>query len=295
MDLKPSEQLIYDLEGVVEPIVEQTFFQVAVILTAAYVTQWFIRRYISRIVKRAVRSHKYESRTVERQREKTLVGILGTASAVIVWLIASVLVLSALNVNIAALATGAGLIGIVVGFGAQSTVKDFVAGIFIIAENQYRVGDIVEVAGKAGVVEDITIHITRLRDLDGNMHVIPNGAIDTVTNMTYQYANVNVNVGVAYNSDIDKVIKVINEVGEDMAGKGKYKEDILEPIAFLRVDSFDDSAVTVKALGKVAPAKQWDIAGEFRHRLKEAFDKNDIEIPFPQRVVHMPAAKKVKA
>lgn len=275
-----------------EPVADQSLFQIVVILIAAIVVQRLVRQHISRLVKRAVRSHKYESKTVERQREKTLVGILGTATAVIIWVVAAILVMAALEVNIAALATGAGLIGVVVGFGAQSTIKDFLAGIFIIAENQYRVGDIVEISGKAGVVEDITIRITRLRDLDGFVHIIPNGTIDTVTNMTFQYANVNVNVGVAYDSDVDKVVKVINEVGENMASKGKFKDDILEPIEFLRVDSFDESAVTLKAIGKVAPGKQWDIAGEFRRQIKTAFEENGVTIPLPQRVVHMTSDKK---
>lgn len=284
--MEPIEQLVADVFSALEPYAEQSIFQVAAILAGGFIIQRLIRRYISRIVRRAVRSHKYESKSVEHQREKTLVGILGTATAVVVWVVAAILILSALDVNIAALATGAGLIGVVVGFGAQNTIKDFLAGIFIIAENQYRIGDIVEIAGKAGVVEDITIRITRLRDLDGYVHIIPNGIIDSVTNMTFQYANVNVNVGVAYDSKIDKVINVINDVGQEMAQRGKYKDDIVDPIEFLRVDSFDDSAVTLKAVGKVAPGKQWDIAGEFRHQLKNAFDKNNIEIPFPQRVIH---------
>lgn len=261
--------------------------QLVLIVLAAYIAQRLIRRYISTIVRKAVKAHKYRSRIIERQREQTLVGILGTATAVGVWIVAAVMILAVLEVNIAALATGAGLIGVIVGFGAQSSIKDFLAGIFIIAENQYRVGDIVELAGKAGVVEDITIRITRLRDLDGHVHIIPNGIIDTVTNMTFQYANFHLNITVALNTDIDKAKKVINQVGKKLADSDEFKDLVLEPIEFLRVDGLDDRGITIKILGKVSPMEQWAIAGEFRKRLKAAFDENSIEVPYPQRIVQM--------
>ena len=287
-----DETLYDDLIAALSDYINNPPVQIALIFLGAFFVQRLIRRYIGRIVKRAVKSHKYESRKVERQREDTLIGILSTASAAVVWLITIILSMGAIGVNIAAVATGAGLIGVVVGFGAQNTIKDFLAGIFIIAENQYRVGDIVTIADKSGVVEDITIRITRLRDLDGYVHIIPNGQITYVTNMTYQFANVNLNIGVAYDTDVDKLKDIINDVGKKMASQDAWKDQIIEPVAFLRVDSFDDSAVTVKALGKVAPGSQWEIAGEYRRQLKAAFEEKGIEIPFPQRVVHMVSDKK---
>jgi small conductance mechanosensitive channel len=265
---------------------ENSAVQILLIILVTLLLHTIVHRYIGRIIREVVKTHKYESRKVERQREQTLIGILRTTSALVIWAISIMLILTVLDVNIAALVTGAGLIGVVVGLGAQSTIKDIVAGIFIIAENQYRVGDVITIAEKSGVVEDISIRITRLRDLDGYLHIVPNGQIDTATNMTFDYANVNINVSISYESDIEKVKKVINEVGKKLAEHPDWKESTIEPISFLRVDGFDDSAVIVKILGKVTPGSQWDMAGEFRRQLKAAFEAQHIERPLPERLVH---------
>ncbi len=263
--------------------------QICLTLLAVLILQFLSRHAIERIVKHAVHSHKYNSHLDEKKRENTLINIFQTAIAVTLWIVGVIVVLSQLHVNIAALMTGAGLVGVIIGFGAQSAISDFLAGAFILAENQYRVGDIVTltVASKeiSGVVEDITIRITRLRDLDGNLHIVRNGLTTTITNLTFDYANVNVDVRVAYDSDIDTVEHVINEVGAAMSADEKWSSSIKEPIAFLRVDGFEESAVRIKALGKVEPALQWDVAGEFRRRLKKAFEESGITIPLPQLVV----------
>ena len=271
-------------------IINSPAVQVCLTLLAVLVLQFVSRHAIERIVKHSVRSHKYVTRLDGQKRANTLTNVFQTAAAVALWIVGVFVILSQLHVNIAALMTGAGLIGVIVGFGAQSAISDFLAGMFILAENQYRVGDIVTltVASKeiSGVVEDITIRITRLRDLDGNLHIVRNGLTTTITNLTFNYANVNVDVRVAYESDIDTVERVINEVGAAMAEDEKWSKVIKEPIAFLRVDGFEESAVRVKALGKVEPATQWDVAGEFRRRLKKAFEKSGISIPLHQIVVH---------
>jgi small-conductance mechanosensitive channel len=287
------------LSDTVRSIFSHAVIQVISTIIIAILLQLVVRATIGRVVRRLVGGYevhgkklgkKYGTHLDEEKREHTLVSLFRTAAAVAIWLIAIIVILWQLNINLAALMTGAGLIGIIVGFGAQSAIRDFLAGIFIIAENQYRVGDIVTLhTGSndiSGVVEDITIRITRLRDLDGNMHIVQNGSPIVVTNLTFDYANVNVDVSVAYESDVDKVEKVMNKVGQDMAEDDQWKEHIVEPIQFLRVDGFEDSAVRIKALGKVEPAKQWDVAGEFRRRIKRAFEKNGIQIPFPQVVVH---------
>lgn len=252
------------------------------------------RQFIMSIVRRVVRSHKYEKKIDEQKRENTLAGMLRTTYAIVLWVIGVIIILYQLNINLAALATGAGLIGVVVGFGAQNTIKDFLGGLFIILENQYRVDDIVTLRADgtdiSGMVEEVTIRITRMRDLDGRLHIIPNGSITVVTNWTFEHANVNVDVGVAYGSDIDLVEKVINEVGQSMAADDAWAPYIIEPIQYLRVDGFEDSAVRIKSLGKVEPAKQWDVAGEFRRRLLKAFPEAGISIPFPQVVIHKPKA-----
>src|SRR5690606_20980529 len=194
------------------------------------------------------------------------------------------------KVDVAALMTGAGLLGIIVGFGAQNTVRDLLAGIFIITENQYRVGDIVTMYASgekiAGVVEDLTIRITRLRDLDGNLHTVRNGSAEVVSNLSYKFANVNVDLNIAHDSDIDQVESLINQVGLDLAAEEAYKEHFSDPIQFLRVDGFDGTAIRIKCLGTVAPAEQWAIAGAFRRRIKKAFDNDGISLPYSHVVVH---------
>ncbi len=283
MDMTESFQIL-------QTLLDNTLLQVLTTVLVASLIQLFLSLSIGRLVHRAVRTHKYASHTDEEKREKTLLAIFRTATAVTIWTIAVIVILWQLDVNIAALMTGAGLIGIVVGFGAQSTIKDILAGIFIITENQYRVGDIVTLraAGEnySGVVEDITLRITRLRDLDGNLHIIQHGETTTITNRSFGYANVNVDVGVSYDADINLVETVMNKVGAAMKDDETWGPSIIEPIKFLRVDGFDSSAVRMKALGKVEPAMQWDVAGEFRRRLMAAFKKNNITIPLPQIVVH---------
>lgn len=274
----------------VEVIVSYKIIQVLLIVIAIWALQMLVNAVLVGLVRRLVPRRKFASKLDEKKREDTLITIFKTGFAVLIWTVGILIVLSQLNVNIAALATGAGLLGIIIGFGAQSTIKDFLAGLFIIVENQYRVGDIVTLnAGGvevAGQVEDISVRITRLRDLDGNLHIVQNGSAVVVTNLSIGFANVNVDVGVSYTADVDLVEKVINEVGTEMAEDEKWKADILESIQFLRVDSFGESAVNIKALGKVRPAMQWDVAGEFRRRIKKAFQKQGIEIPLPQMVVH---------
>lgn len=280
-------------------VFENTFIQIAGILLAILVLQMVASFLVRVIVMRLTPSKKFESKEDETKREDTLINIFRTAVAVVIWTVGTLLILAQAGVNLAALATGAGLIGIVIGFGAQSTIKDFLAGLFIILENQYRVGDIVSlnVAGTevAGVVESISIRITRLRDLDGNLHVVQNGSAIAVSNLSLGFANVNVDVGVSYETDIDKVEKVINEVGDKMSQDEKWRDDILEPIQYLRVDSFGDSAVNIKSLGKVRPGMQWDVAGEFRRRLKKAFERHGIEIPLPQIVMHQSKDRQLKS
>jgi len=237
-------------------------------------------------VERAVRRQKHGTEAEERQREKTLKTIFRTATGIALWIIGIIVILWQLHVNVGALLTGAGLVSIVAGLGAQNLIKDWLAGVFIILENQYRIDDIVSLtttSGTAvsGVVEDISIRVTKLRDLDGNLQIVTNGTINVISNMSFRYANVNVNILVGYDTDLDLVEKLINQVGLELAGDEKWKSEITEAIQFLRVDNFTDTAITVKAFGKVHAGKQWEISGEFRRRLRKSFQKHHITAPYP--------------
>jgi small conductance mechanosensitive channel len=272
-------------------MVTNSFVQILLTLIVVIAAQLIIRDTLGRMVHRLLRGHKYESAAEKHRREDTLIRVFRTLSGAVLWTVGIIVILGELHVHLATLLTGAGLIGVVVGLGAQNVLKDYLAGILIITENQFRVGDIVSMSAGmstpvAGVVEDISIRATRLRDLDGNLHIVPNGSAGVITNLSFKFAQVNVDVGVALDSDIDQVEKIINQVGSDMANEEPWSEHIIEPIQFLRLDNFSESSLVIKSVGKVQPATQWNVAGEFRRRLKLAFQKNGVQLAMPQVVVH---------
>lgn len=280
-----------------EVVGEETWLLILATIWIILILQVLIRTMTGRVIRRLVKDHKHTSASEARKREETLTGIIHTVSGIALWAIGIAVILSQLQVNLAAIATGAGVIGVIVGLGAQSAIKDYLAGFAIILENQFRIGDVVTLASAggpvSGTVEDITIRITRLRDLDGVLHTVPNGSIDVVSNKTFQFANINLDVGVSYDTDIALAEKTINAVGKEMAADEKWEKKFIEPITFLRVNAFADAAVTLKILGKVKPGTQWDVAGEYRRRLKIAFDKAGITIPYPHVVIQSePPAKK---
>lgn len=263
------------------------------ILTTAYIMRKFAMIFVVKLVRKAVRSTDFKTAHEEKQREDTLISTISAGLRVAIWILAFLLILSELGVDIAPLLAGAGIAGVALGFGAQSMVKDFLAGVFILLENHYRVGDVIEINQTvSGTVTEVTLRQTVLRDLDGMVHHISNGEITISTNMTMEFANVNLDIGVGYDTDIEKLEKIINKVGEDLSSEEDWKDDIFEQPKFLRVNDFGDSAIEIKITGKTAPMKQWKVTGELRKRLKIAFDKNHIEIPYPQRVVHQAASTK---
>lgn len=247
---------------------------------------------VASIVQRVMRPHGLETKADNNKRKDTLRNVFSATARLMIWLVAVGAILGVLRFNLASIATGAGFLGIIIGLGAQATIRDYLAGISILIENQYRVGDIVTLSGgttgmgTSGLVEEISLRITKLRDLDGTLNIIRNGEASVITNRTYKYSSVVVDVGVAYDSDIDLVEKVMNSVGQAMQKDETMGSKISEPISFFRVDEFAASSVIVKAVGKVIPAAQWEMAGEYRRRLLKAFAKEGIVIALPQVVVH---------
>lgn len=221
------------------------------------------------------------------KRAKTLSGIINTTISITIYIGAGMMIIAEFGVAIGPLIAGAGVAGIAIGFGAQSLVKDMITGFFIIFENQIRIGDVVSIAGMAGIVEAINLRTTRLRDLEGRVHIIPNGTIAVATNFTREWSRALVEIGVAYKEDVDYVISVLQEVGDELCHDPDFKEIILEPMTVLGLDSFGDSSVNIRMFFKTAPIKQWDVAREFRKRVKKAFDEKGIEIPFPHRTIYM--------
>ena len=251
---------------------------------------YFVHRYIGFLVEKLVRKvvvSKHISNNNERkQREDTLVKIFAVSSGVLVWILAILMILQEVGIAIGPLLAAAGIAGLAFGFGGQYLIRDLISGLFIIIENQYRIGDVVCFGETCGLVEDVSIRMTTLRDLDGTIHHIPHGEIKKVSNLSKSFARVNLNIGVSYGSDLEHVISVINRVGKELAEDEQWKDHIIKPPQFLRVDDFAESAVIVKILGETQPIKQWDVTGELRKRIKIAFNKENIEFPFPQRVIH---------
>jgi small conductance mechanosensitive channel len=219
------------------------------------------------------------------KRAETLVRIINSAIKVFIYIIACFMILKEVGVDIAPLLAGVGIAGLAIGFGAQTLVKDFLTGFFILMENQYRVGDVVKIGDHAGLVESIKLRITVLRDLEGVVHTIPNGEVQSVRNMTYGWSRVVLNIGVAYKENVDQVMEVLREVGRKMREEKQYSSLMIDDPQILGVDDFGDSQVTIKMLAKTVPLKQWEVARELRRRIKHAFDEKGIEIPFPQRTL----------
>jgi small conductance mechanosensitive channel len=255
---------------------------------ALLLARWVTNRIFSAIKETA---DDYE----DKKRADTLRSIVRYALRLTILVLATVVVLGELGIQIGPILAAAGIVGLAVGFGSQQLVQDVIAGFFILFEDQIRVGDVVNIAGKGGVVERVSLRMTILRDAAGNVHYVRNGHIDVVTNMTKEFSQYVFDIGVAYREDTDEVFEVIKQVGAEVQGDPEYADDILDPIEILGVDSFADSAVVIKARIKTKPIKQWRVGREFNRRLKKAFDERNIEIPFPHMTVYMGADKQGQA
>lgn len=260
---------------------------------------WFASRYcyrlIDRVVRRTMVNTKHVSESEFDKREETIVNLVSTVARFILWVLGGMFILGQFDIDVAPLLASASVLGFALGFGAQNLVRDFLAGLFVIMENQYRIGDVVTLHEVTGRVEEITMRTTVLRDLDGNQHHIRNGSIEVSTNKTFHYSSINVDISVSYESDIDVVEKIINKVGQSIANDEEIGALIIEPPTFLRVNEFAASAVVIKITGKTIPGEQWRVAGELRRALKKEFDKNGIEIPYPHQVMKIQHEKTPKS
>lgn len=258
--------------------------KILVIIIAAYILNLISRRFIEKAVRVAIVPDKDFSPDSEKKREDTLIRIFSWTVSLILFLIASLMVLDETGVPIGPMLAGAGIAGIAIGFGGQYLIRDIITGFFIILENQYRIGDSVQFDQTSGLVEDISLRITTLRDLDGTVHHIPHGEIKRVSNLSKNFSRINIDVGISYQSDLDKVIEVVNRTGMELADTPPWKEYIIKPPQFLRINEFGEYAMMIKILGETWPMKQWEVTGELRKRLKFAFDEAGIEMPYTQRI-----------
>jgi small conductance mechanosensitive channel len=220
------------------------------------------------------------------KRSGTLSGVVHWILRLVILSVAAFMVLSEFGVPVAPILTAAGVVGLAVGFGAQNLVQDFISGFFLLLEDQVRVGDVVRIGDKSGLVEKVTLRMVILRDFDGTVYFIRNGKIDVVSNMTKDYSNYVFNIGVAYRENVDEVVKVLQGIDEEMRREASYKNDILAPLEVAGLDSFGDSAIVIKARIKTRPIQQWRVGREFNRRIKMKFDELGIEIPFPHQTIY---------
>jgi len=277
-----------DWEAVGAAGVERGLIVVLVVLggfVALRIARWAIDRSVRSALDRDVTdSTSAELSAVEtRKRMETLEGFFLKVARIVVIVVATLVILAAFDM-LAVLAS-LSLLAAALAFAGQNVIRDYVNGAYILLENQFAVGDVVRVAGVAGGVEDVSLRRTTLRDLDGVVHVVPNGSIVVASNMTRTWARVNEHILVGYATDIGRAIAVIDEVGAAMASDPVWRRRILEAPKVLRVEALGEYGVTLKVLGMVRAADQWEAAGELRRRVLEAFRVHGIEIPFPTRVV----------
>lgn len=256
------------------------WWKVLFIVVGAWLTRHFTQAIVKAAVRRSLRHRAHGDTSEEdiKKRQDTLIAMFVAILRVLVWLVAgfSIVRLIFPNLDLTPVLASASVLGVAIGFGAQTLIKDFLSGLFIILENQYRVGDVVEINDASGTVEQITLRSTIIRDNDGSVHYIPNGSIAQAINKTMGFAKINLMVDVPASTDVDDLVRIINEVGKKLAEEEKWKERIMDPPHFLGIDSFDTTKLDVKIIGKVQPSAQWSVTGELRRRLLTAFKKEGI-------------------
>jgi small conductance mechanosensitive channel len=247
------------------------------------VLAWMAQRLVGRLL-RAFRSRiaPHITDAEDARRAETLARVSRHLASVVIWLIAGMLVLSELGISVAPILGAAGVVGLAVGFGAQSLVKDYVSGFFLFLENQVTKGDVVELGGKTGEVEDVTLRYVQLRDYGGNVHFVPNGMITTVTNMSRGFAYAVVEVGVAPGATLERVYLALRNVAQGLQADPAFAAAIAGELEISGVDRLDGTAVVVRSRLRVRPLEQWRVRWEFLQRLKEEFERQGVELPLPQ-------------
>ncbi len=256
------------------------------LLLGGFVAARLSRALVTRLVRKLVTQGRYTSGE-EEKREDTLIRVVGGTLRIIIWVCVALMIIAELGVDIVPLLAAAGIAGVAIGFGGQYLIRDLIAGMFFIVENQYRTGDVVCFDATCGTVEDISLRMTTLRDEDGTVHHVPHGEVRRVANLSKLFSRVNLAIRIPYAAKLEEVIALVDGVGAELAADPEWSADIIAPPTFQRVEEFADSAVVIKISGDTQPSAQWGVAGELRKRLKIAFDAAGIEMPFPQRTVHL--------
>jgi small conductance mechanosensitive channel len=258
-------------------------------VVAIWVMAWLIVQVVNLIARRieaAVDDGNDLVTTSREKRGRTLSQLLRGIGRIVAVALAILLTINVF-MDIGPILAGFGILGLAVSFGAQSLVKDIIAGFFMLLENQFAVGDVIEVAGKSGTVEKMTLRVVALRDLKGTVHIVPNGEIKVVSNMTRGWSRAVIDIGIAYDADLDTALRVVRDEAARFSEEPEWKSQLDTPLEVPGVESLGDSAVVIRVLARTQPGLQWGVAREFRRRIKMRLDREGLEIPFPQRRVHV--------
>ncbi len=262
--------------------------RIVVILFLAWVVNIITKKLLKKMKTNLLEKSRFagELSSEASKRAETLTHLISQALLIALWVVITLIILKEIGVEIAPILASAGILGLAVGFGAQNLVRDVISGFFFILEDQVRVGDVAVVNNTGGLVEEINFRTIVLRDMEGVVHVFPNGTVTSLSNRTKNWSGYVFDLGVAYKEDTDRVVGVILQVGEDLKNDETYGPLMIEPLEIFGVDKFDDSAVIIKGRIKTKPLQQWFVGREFLRRIKYAFDAHGIEIPFPHRTVY---------
>ena len=260
--------------------------RIAIVVVIGFIFWLIFRRIVPRVIRRTIKYRmKDKSELIVKKRSRTISHVITNTIGVVIGIIVLFTILAQVGVNIGPALASLGIVGLAVSFGAQSLIKDIINGLFILTEDQYGIGDIVKVGGVSGLVEEVNLRRTVLRDLDGVVHYIPNSEISIASNYTKEFSRVNLNISVGYGEDLERVIAVINRVCLKMCEEPDWKKKIIKPPQVLRVDDLGSSGIDIKILGDTKPLVQWEVMGELRKRIKAEFDQQGIEIPWPHMKV----------
>lgn len=281
--------LVNEYLGIIEwQVIAKTCFRIVFILIIAWVSRSILEKLLDtlkcRLYERGQATH--ESQLESGKRVETLILLVRQGALLVLWLIVGLLLLKEIGLEIGPFLASAGIVGLAVGFGGQNLVRDVISGFFIILENQIRVGDVAIINGTGGLVEEINFRTIVLRDLGGAVHIFPNGAVSTLSNLTKEWSAYVFDIGVAYKENTDTVVTILAEVGRELKNDPVIGPMILEEPEIFGVDKLDNSAVVIKGRIKTVPIQQWTVGREFLRRVKQAFDAGGIEIPFPHQTLY---------
>jgi small-conductance mechanosensitive channel len=289
MPLLPSLQDLIERMGEILRVDGETALRLGLRVLGIWLLAWLglsVVGFVARRIEASVDDGDDSITTLREKRGRTISQLLRSVGKVTIVAIAVLLTFNVF-INIAPILAGAGILGLAISFGAQSLVRDIISGFFILLENQFAVGDVIEVAGKSGVVENMSLRVVVLRDLEGTMHVIPNGEIKVVSNKTRGWARAVVDVAVPYTEDVDRVLEIVRDEAALFSNGPEWSVQLDGPVEVLGIEELRDNAVVVRTLLKTQPGSQWNVAREFRRRLKKRFDQETVESPFQQRRVQV--------